>query len=361
MRATMWAALALALGSATLPAQDSSRTTVLFQPTATTYTFGEGTAARTVEQAAMPLAFVFPIHRRFTMDFTTAAAYTRVVHGDSTVSEIYGATDSQLRANVHLLMDRLMLTLGINGPSGQYYVDSTQLEAAARIGNDFLFYPISSMGNGAGATAGLALGVQLFNWNVGLGGSLRKSMEFVPFGSGTEEFRYQPGDETRLRLTAERALWVGTASLGVTYSTFGDEVADATTYATGDRTITSAAWSLPIWKVNLLLNAWNLARDKGQQLGGVAPRESIRNYAAVLTVPLFRWSLQPTIESRRWERDGDRAGTLRNYGISIGIPVGATGLLQPSFTTSSGRLYSGTDASSVPITGWQASLLLRRR
>lgn len=364
-----FAGIAIGMATALLPAQETpaaaperNGTTVLWQPTASSYTFGEGSTERTVEQLAMPLALIFPIHRRFTMDFTTAVAYTRVVHGDSTHSEIYGATDSQLRANINILMDRLVLTLGVNAPSGQYYVDDEQAEAASRIGNDFVFFPISSMGNGPAGTAGLAAAAQLFGFNLGLGGSLRKSMEFTPYGSGTGELRYQPADETRLRVTAERALWFGsTASLGVTFSQFGEDEANATTYSTGDRVITTAGFSLPVWKANLALNLWNLARDAGEQLGGPAPEENIRNYAAVLNLPLRRWAITPSVESRKWEVDGDRAGTLLNYGIAITIPAGKNTVLVPSFTTSSGTIYSLSDASTIPIAGWQGSLLIRRR
>lgn len=370
---------ALVCAAVTLPAQDSTTTapavtdsatvmiepkgtTVLWQPAAASYTFGEGASARTVEQLAIPLALVFPIHRRFTLDFTTAVAYTRVVHGDSTQSEIYGATDSQLRANINILMDRLVLTLGVNAPSGQYYVGDEQTEAASRIGNDFVFFPISSMGNGPAGTAGLAAAMQVLGVNLGLGGSLRKSMEFTPYGSGVGELRYQPADETRFRVTAERALWLGsTASLGVTFSQFGEDLANATTYSTGDRVITTAGWSVPVWRANLALSLWNLSRDEGQQLGGPAPEENIRNYAAVLNLPVKRWAFTPTAESREWRVSGDRAGKLVNYGISITIPAGKHTVLVPSYTRSSGTLYSQSDASTIPITGWQGSLLIRRR
>ncbi len=296
MIAHLVAATAFALGTLALPAQEAPAPerqgpTVLFQPTGASYFFGEGASARSVEQLAMPFAMIFPIHRRFTMDLTTAAAYTRVRQGDSTVSELYGATDTQLRANINILMDRLVLTLGVNAPSGQYYVDSTQVEAASRIGNDFLFFPISSMGNGTAGTLGLAAAAQLLGINVGLGGSMRKSLEFVPYGSGDSEIRYQPADETRLRVTAERALWLGsTASVGVTFSSFGEDEANATTYSTGDRVITSAAWSVPVWKATLALSLWNLARDAGEQFGGAAPKENIRNYAGAIRLPVKRWT-----------------------------------------------------------------------
>lgn len=352
-------AVALSLVASTLEAQD--RASVLWQPTAITYTIGEGSSARTAEQASIPLAILLPFNRRFSMDITGAVAYTRVTEQDSTLSEIYGPTDTQIRANYQVLMDHLVLTLGVNAPSGQYEVDDEQQMAAGVIGNDFLFFPISSMGNGPSGTAGAALAFELLNWNLGFGGSLRKSLEFTPYSIGSSELRYQPADETRIRVTAERALWIGTASLGVTFITFGEDEVDSTTYSTGDRVLSTAAWTIPFWRANLGLGVWHLSREEGEQLGGPAPKEGIRNLSAALSLPLLKWTLTPMLESRRWRIAGQPGGELRNLGVNLSIPLGANTVLEPRFTMSSGTLYSLFDASETPITGWQGSLLVRRR
>jgi hypothetical protein len=351
-----------ALAIATLPLGAQRENNVLIQPSAASYVIGEGSGARTVEQAALPLAFVFPFHRRFTVDLTTAGAYTRVVQDDSTVSEVYGGTDTQLRAHLQLLMDHLVVTLGVNAPSGQYYVDDEQREAASIIGNDFLGFPISAMGNGPSGTVGAALAWKVFNWNLGVGGSLRKSMEFTPYGSGASELRYLPADETRLRLTVERALWLGVASAGITVSRFGDDLFDSTTYSTGDRVISEAAWTLSVWKMQLALGVWHLSRDEGEIFGGTAPKEGIRNLSATASLPLlWGWRLQPLLESRRWRADGRPAGEMRNLGVTLRIPFGNGAWLEPRYGVSSGTLYSQSGPTEFPLSGWQGSLLIRRR
>lgn len=358
-RVILRSALALMCAVTVLPAQD--RASVLWQPTALSYTIGEGITARTAEQASIPLAILLQFNRRLSMDITGAVAYTRVTEQDSTLSEIFGPTDTQIRANYQVLMDHLVLTLGINAPSGQYEVDDEQQMAAGIIGNDFLFFPISSMGNGSSGTAGAALAFQLLNWNLGFGGSLRKSLEFQPYATSSVDVRYQPADETRLRVTAERALWIGTASLGVTFIKFGEDQVDTTTYSTGDRVLSTAAWTIPIWRANLGLGVWHLSREEGEQLGGPAPKEGIRNLSAALSLPLLKWTLTPTLESRRWRIAGRPGGDLQNLGLNINIPLGANTVLEPRFVMSSGTLYSPFDASETPITGWQGSLLVRRR
>lgn len=350
------------LSATALSAQDRQPNSVLIQPTATSYAFGEGDAKTTVEQVAIPVVLMFPFHQRFSVDVTSAAAYSRVVAGDSTISEIYGPTDTQVRANIQILLNRLVLTLGVNAPSGQYRVDTEQTQAAGQIGNDFLFYPISSMGNGFAGTGGLAFAAQVANWNLGFGGSVRKAAEFSAFDDAQPVSRFQPGDEYRFRVTAERAIWLGTASLGLTYSAFGeDRVEETTTYSTGDRLIATAGWNFPVKRVNVFVSGWNLYRYKGEQFGGPAPRENIFNFATALSVPVKKWTVQPNVETRLWQVGGDRAGRLFNYGMRLSIPIGERSSLQPSFGMTSGTLYSLDDGSSVKMNGWQGSLLIWRR
>jgi hypothetical protein len=343
------------------PAESATGSRVFFQPTATSYSIGDGASAYTVEQAAMPLVIVLPFHRRFTMDVTSAGAYTRVVEGNTTRSEVYGSTDTQVRADLRILMDHLSLTLGINAPSGTYKVSEEQVEAAGRIGNDFLFFPISSMGNGPAGTVGLAAALRFFHINLGVGGSVRKSMEFEPVQTDATTLRYQPADETRLRVSAERRLWIGTASVAVISSTFGEDKLAETTYSTGNRVITTAAWTIPFWRLQLDLGLWNIARARGEQLGGPAPGERIRNYSGALGLRLGNWVVQPMLESRRWVSAGNLAGEMQTKGIGISIPMGRSLVLEPRYTMTTGTLYSPDDATPSPLAGWQGSLLMRRR
>lgn len=344
------------------PRDPARQSRLLLQPTVTSYTFGEGLGARTIEQAAVPMVLVLPFHRRFTVDVTSAAAYTRVAGNGVTQSEIYGSTDTQIRADWQLMLDHLSLTLGVNAPSGQYQVEVDQAEAAMQIGNDFLFFPVASMGNGPAGTVGLAAAVQLFNINVGFGGSYRKSTEFEPVDAGLTELRYLPGDETRIRVSAERRLWIGTASFGMIFSSFGESAVDATTYSTGDRVITTAGWSIPLFgRLQVDLGMWNIDRSAGEQLGGPAAAEDIRNYSGAIGLRLGKWVFQPMMESRRWESEGSLRGELKNTGIVVSIPMGSRYVFEPRYTTSSGTMYSVFDEGATPITGWQGSLLLRRR
>lgn len=357
--ATRRLALAAALFvAAPLGAQGLEETAVILQPTYAGLTFGSGAAKRSVDQFAIPIVLVLPFTERFTVDITTAYATSTVSAGDSTVSEINGLTDTQLRANLRLFSDQVLFTLGLNLPTGQYSVAEDQQEAAGQIGNDFLFYPISSMGNGFAATGGLAYARPAGMWNLGIGASLRKSTEFAAFTVASDEFRFQPADEYRLRLSADRPAGNGQVQLGLTYSAFGEDLADTTTYSTGDRLIATAGWSFPLRGTDVFLSAWNLYRLEGQQLGGAAPKENVFNVAGAVSFEVANFLVQPNVETRLWQVGGARAGNLTSLGFRVRVPAGAISLF-PGLGYSTGTVYSVADGTGTKVSGLRFTLTAR--
>ena len=299
-----------ALAAPAADAQGVAETAVIVQPTFTTFTFGSGAGQRIVSQLAFPIVFGIPINERLSIDITTSYASSKVTVDDSTASSINGLTDTQIRANFRVGSDQLVFTVGLNLPTGQYSVPEEQQEAAGQIGNDFLNYPISSMGNGFAGTGGVAYARPLGTWNFGAGASMRKSTQFAAFTVASDEFRFTPADEYRLRLSADRPVGDGEMNFGLTYSVFGEDFADTTTYSTGDRFIATGGWSFPFRGTDVFLSAWNLYRLAGEQLGGPALPENVFNVASSVSIPVGKMLLQPSAEVRLWQVDGTRAGTL---------------------------------------------------
>jgi hypothetical protein len=351
------ALLLLALPAVLVEAQ-LPQATVLTTPTYTDLTFGSGASKRSVSQMAIPVVVVLPFGERLSIDVSTAFANSVVTAGDSTTSEINGLTDTQIRANFRVGSDQLLFTVGLNLPTGQYAVPEAEQEAAGQIGNDFLFYPISSMGNGFAGTGGIAYARPAGSWNLGFGGSIRKSAEFAAFSVQSSDFRFTPADEYRARLSADRPVGDGQLSLGLTYSVFGEDVADTTTYSTGDRIIATAGWNFPVGGNDVFLSAWNLYRLDGEVLGDAAPAENVFNLAAAVSIPINTMLLQPNVETRLWQVGGARAGNLVTAGLRLRVPVGAFGVF-PSVGYSVGNLYSTLDGSGTKVSGLRASVTFR--
>ena len=90
--------------------------------------------------------------------------------------------------------------------------------------------------------------------------------------------RFTPGNEARLRVGVDRPVGDGSFSISVTYSKFGKDQADSTSFATGDRAMAQSAFVVRDGGGSeLLLSAWDLYRASGQQLGAPAPWENVAN------------------------------------------------------------------------------------
>lgn len=341
-------------------AQGWRESAIIFAPHSTSYTLGSGASERMIAQTALPFVLVIPFTDRFSMDITAAYAVSDVIRGGASVSAIKGLTDTQLRANFSLTDQNLVFTAGVNLPTGQYTIPDAQQEAAGQIGNDFLNFPISSMGNGFGGTGGVAYARTLGTWNLGLGGSFRKSAEFSAFSVNNSDFRFQPADEFRFRVGLDRPVGEGQASFGLSYSAFGEDLADTTTYSTGDRIVATASWSFPVGGADLFLSGWNLYRMSGEQLGEAAPTENVLNLNASLSLDVKDIIVQPTVETRLWQSGGVRAGNMFNLGVRVRFGIGSFSLY-PQVGYSFGTIYSTSDPSSSDVTGLRGSLTIRYR
>lgn len=349
--------LLLATLPAALGAQGLGDATIVAGPTFVRYTLGTGSGARTVDQLSAPLAIIIPMGERFSLDVSTSYAKSEVRTAGKVTSSITGLADTQVRGNF-TLGDLAVVTLGVNVPTGKYLVPTGQQEAAGQIGNDFLVYPVSSMGSGLAATGGVAVARTLGDWNLGLGASFRHSTKFDAYEVSGKALRFTPGDEMRLRVGLDRPVGDGRVSFGVTYSTFGKDAADSTTFSTGGRALAQGAWYVPVSGADLTLSAWNLYRAEGQIVGGKSPWENVANLSASLGWDIGGIYVQPSAEGRFWNRGGVKAGTLGNFGLRLRFGSGVLSV-NPSATYTLGHLASTTDGLRTDVTGFRGAVLIR--
>ena len=322
---------------------------------------------RTVEQLAIPFAVVVPFGPRLFVDVATAYASTTVRGGGAPESRISGLADTQLRATYTLGNDALVLTAGVNVPTGQSTVESDQIEAAGRIGSDFLSFPISNMGTGLAATAGIGVAQAVGSWNLGAGLSMRHSQEYEPFDVAGQRPRFQPGDEIRLRIGGDREVAQGRLMIGATYSAFGDDAAGTFTYNTGDRWVAQTGYSRRLGGTEVGIGAWNLLRTSGRR--AVTEDSSVttpwENIASVGLSAGFRAAgvhLEPNVELRHWSRGefGDEpdggVGQLATFGLRTRFAVAGLDAT-PSASFTAGGVE--TVAGRASVTGWRGSIMLR--
>jgi len=275
MRRLLSSILTVSVASAaTLGAQSYYDTSVRLAPSFYTYDI-KAPFNEKVTEMAFPLYALVPILPSFSVDIGTAFAMATVENANTgSSSDMSGLTDTQVRANYTFGQDLVVLTAGVNLPTGSATVDPGELEAATRIGSDFLTFPISGFGSGMGFTGGVAVARPLGAWNLGFGASMRQSGEYEPFRDETGvATKFQPGPEYRARVGLDHPFGTGRMSFGVTYSKFGDDKANAATYNTGNRYVGQLAVSNSLAShIDYSIVAWDLYRSEGTLIDGSGPR-----------------------------------------------------------------------------------------
>ena len=315
----------------------------------------------TVSELTIPIFVVVPVRQRLTVDVGAAYAWARVqpnggVGGQT--STISGMTDTQVRANFTLGSDFVVLTAGMNLPTGRSSASPSEQLAAFRIGSDFLSFPISSFGTGFGLTGGVAIARPFGMWNVGAGGSVRYSSSYEPFeDEGGGRPRFQPGNEYRVRLGVDRAYGTGRIAVALTMSKFGDDDIAGSIYNTGDRYIAQGGFTNSFRGADVVVNAWNLYRSSGTIFTG--ERTGAENITNLLVGVGFRSRagvLEPTVELRNWQREAASASRLATLGFRYSVDAGGFAVT-PSVGYTLGRFATG--AASADMTGFRGALAIR--
>ena len=307
-----------------------------------------------ISEFAMPLWTFVPITKAFSVDVGTAFASSRVRAATGGDSKISGLTDTQVRMSYVIGNDAVVLTAGLNLPTGQSTAKVDQLAAATYIGNDFLVFPVASMGSGFGFTGGAAFARTAGAWNLGLGGSVRRSSAYDPFeidNVGTK-FRYVPGNEYRGRFGADRLAGNGRVSFGLTYSTFGRDEAGGSVYNSGDRWIAQASYGGVVGAGELTLAAWDLFRASGELAdGSKTGREQILDGLLAYGFHPNGILVEPSLEGRVWAQQGFSSSNMVNLGLRSRFNAGALSVM-PAVKYALGKM-AGV-GQSADLTGWQA-------
>lgn len=349
--------LVLAVSATAADAQSILNSTVRSGPLFARYKI-EAPVGVEISELAVPFAVSVPFGSRMSFDISSAYAFSKVVFDAAPPQQISGPTDTQLRANVALGQDFIILTAGMSIPTGQETVSDDQLEAAGYIANEFLSFPIPSMGSGFGGTGGIAVARPVGEWNIGFGGSMRYSMAYEPYKSGTTSFKFQPGNEYRLRVGADHGFLGGRIATGLTYSKFGDDAAGGgTVYSSGDRYVGEAGYARSLHGVDYLVSAWNLFRTEGIRANQRAASENITTAMVSAGFEVAGMRVEPNLETRIWYSEGTYLGKMATIGLRNRVTL--MGLdFYPSAAYALGTT-TAADGSTPAIKGWRASLTAR--
>ncbi|MGH7733030.1 MAG: hypothetical protein ACREOE_04830, partial [Gemmatimonadales bacterium] len=281
-----------------------------------------------------------------------------------------GLTDAQVRG-AYVFSDALVATLVLNLPTGTKF-DTTQALAAGSSASNWLLFPINSFANGFSATAGVAGTRHMGVWNLGLALSGRLSSSFDPgyVDTAGKIVSYKPGFEGRARIGADRLIGPSRLTLGLTFSTYGDDAFGAGAgaqqrYSPGKRLIAEASLTGPGLGGSITGYAWDYFRAAGGNFVGDTANVSAGNRENILTaglahrIPLSTTAtLESVAEARILSDQGGGSGILVGVGTGVRTRLSDRFSLVPSARVDFGNAkFPGGGSASV--TGVSATALVQ--
>lgn len=187
---------------------------------------GDSIRVESASQLSVPITVILPIGSSWTFDAYAAYATGEVsldrpdsTEGGTSTYQLNGLTDVKLRLVGALRGDNLLLTLGLNAPSGTTGLDREQLKALQVLGAPALRFRTPSLGGGVGGTIGLVAAQEIGGWAWALGTSYELRGGYRPIEAlvaGSSQPDLDPGDAVHLSLGTDGLL--GPHRMSVTLS-----------------------------------------------------------------------------------------------------------------------------------------------
>lgn len=198
---------------------------------------------KSVAQVNTPVSLAVPLGTAFTVD--VGAYYSAVwmryepatgSDGVPRTATLAGPSDVRVRATGRLFNDALVLTAGVNGPTGQTQLGSEGLTVLRASAAPALGLSAPPVGSGTSATAGIVMAREILGWAVAVGASFEHRGTYQPVASltaGVPSADFQPGDVKRASIGLEKILGKHRLSLTGAYDQFGLDVLRDPTSANG--------------------------------------------------------------------------------------------------------------------------------
>lgn len=327
-------------------------------------TFPRHPALRQLRQLALPVGVAAPLGR-FTVQLGSAWVSTRLTYAAGGSESVAHVTDTDIRGSYVFGRDAVVATVLVNLPTGPRGASATDYNVIGAVSPTFLGFPVAGYASGFSVTGGLAGAIQSGRWSLGLAGSLRMNGEFTPYMDSAGPIVYKPGLEGRLRAGADGLVGASRLSLGLTYSTFGDDQVGATggaargQYRPGPRWLIEAGLVAPAGPGTLSLAAWSYHRAAGDTTGvSVGNRENLTAAEMAFSVPVApRLALLPMVAGRVSKPQAGE-GKMLGAGLGLRFEVSESVFLTPLARYDTGSI---TDASGVrsDLHGWYSSVFIR--
>jgi hypothetical protein len=185
---------------------------------------GDTVRVRRVAQWSVPVSASVPLGAGWSVDVGGAYAAGEVrLAGAAGRYRLAGLSDVKVRATGRVAGDGVVVTLGLNAPTGRVSLGQEQVQALRVLAAPALALQAPALGTGAAATAGVVLARRLGDWGVAGGASYEYRGRYQPVAAlvaGAPAVDFAPGDAVHLSLGADGGVGPHRTALAVTADLF---------------------------------------------------------------------------------------------------------------------------------------------
>jgi hypothetical protein len=285
---------------------------------------GETGESYTIRQYSARMLSTVDVGDRFDVVVYTAGGFSdrRAANTD----QVAGLADTKLKGFGHLWDGRILLSLGVNLPTGRTSLNDEEISAVRGVSPTVLDFRMRRYGEGLDLDLGASVGLEVGSgWNVGGG------IGFLGKGEYDLDTRtkYEPGDEFSMILGADYRRHGLLVTFDAVYRFYGeDQFGDEGTFRDGSQIefTTSASWqSKRIGAELSVRNIYKYDSEFDPRTAGSDSRVSNGNNLWVAGAPVFRPSrvlvVRVPVEFTAIEQSQMQAGRAHTFGYGVGIDL----------------------------------------
>lgn len=184
-----------------------------------------------VQQFSMPLSTAWSLGPSWRVDMTALYANATVRYRDAKStsyreSSLAGISDVRMRATGTIINDLLVLTAGINLPTGRTSLSTSEFGVLRILAAPSLGLGSAPVGAGASGTMGLIVARRLGPWAMAMGGSYEHRGRYQPIAAlvaGAPSSDFRPGGVLRASVTGDRTVGPHRLSVALAADVFSDD------------------------------------------------------------------------------------------------------------------------------------------
>lgn len=356
---------ALAVALACLMAPTSFTQVVYGQPTSgdltvvySSWTVTRDTMETTISQFAMPIGAFFPIQDNFEISFFAANASSKFDAGSGDF-KLSGLSDVRVQGNHSFANDQLLLSVGLNLPTGKRALDLTEeFFVLQALSTNYLEFPVRRYGEGFGFNL-LFAGATVLGENMqgGAGLMYQYSGSYEPYDGFSD---YNPGDVISANAGIDIESGATNWTLDMIYSVFTTDQID------GVKTFKQS----PQVDLRLGMRRSDEAQSFSAQIGYLIRGDNTQYSVGGVELDPFKlygneffiagayarqfsqlWHIRPAADLRMIGGNdlSEESSTVFGIGATIGREIGAN----LSFDCGA-KLYTGSaDGGDIDLSGYQ--------